>query len=75
MGRGIRISTKASQPATAVADVEQGMALVEKAQQLAGHFPNAEALGRARRVFKGTMTEDEARAEVAVKYGFPLRQR
>lgn len=51
------------------------MALVEKAQQLAGHFPNAEALGRARRVFKGTMTEDEARAEVAVKYGFPLRQR
>lgn len=55
-------------------DVEQEMALVEKAQQLAGHFPNAEALGRARRILEGTMTEDEARAEVAAKYGFPLRQ-
>ncbi len=51
------------------------MALVEKAQRLAGHFPNAEALGRAWNVLEGTMTEDEARAEVAAKYGFPLRQR
>jgi hypothetical protein len=57
-----------------VIDVEQEMALVEKAQQLAGHFPDAEALGRARRILEGTMTEDEARAEVAAKYGFPLRQ-
>ena len=60
--------------AARVIDVEQEMALVEKAQQLAGHFPNEEALGRARRILEGTMTEDEARAEVAAKYGFPLRQ-
>ena len=69
------MSTKITQRNAPTADVEQGMALVEKAQQLAGHFPNAEALGRARRVLEGTTTENEARAEVATKYGFPLRQR
>lgn len=56
-------------------DVEQEMALVEKGQQLAGHFPNAEALGRARRILEGTLSPEEARAEVAAKHGFPLRQR
>ncbi|KDP89777.1 MULTISPECIES: hypothetical protein [Clavibacter] len=69
------MSTKITQRSEPTADVEQGMALVEKAQQFAGHFPNAEALGRARSVLEGTMTEDEARAEIAAKYGFPLRQR
>jgi hypothetical protein len=69
------MSTKITQRSAPAVDVEQGMALVEKAQQLAGHFPNDEALSRGRRVLEGTMTEDEARAEVAAKYGFSLRQR
>lgn len=69
------MSINTERNSTRAIDVEQEMALVEKAQQLAGHFPDAEALGRARRILEGTMTEDEARAEVAAKYGFPLRQR
>jgi len=28
-------------------DVEQAMAMIEKCQQLGGHFPDADALGRA----------------------------
>jgi len=68
------MSIKTEHKTARTIDVEQEMALVEKAQQLAGHFPDAEALGRARRILEGTMTEDEARAEVAAKYGFPLRQ-
>lgn len=68
------MSIKTEHDTARTIDVEQEMALVEKAQQLAGHFPDAEALGRARRILEGTMTEDEARAEVAAKYGFPLRQ-
>lgn len=68
------MSIKTEHTTARTIDVEQEMALVEKAQQLAGHFPDAEALGRARRILEGTMTEDEARAEVAAKYGFPLRQ-
>lgn len=60
---------------TRTIDVEQEMALVEKGQQLAGHFPNAEALGRARRILEGTLSPEDARAEVAAKHGFPLRKR
>lgn len=56
-------------------DVEQEMALIEKGQQLAGHFPDAKALGRARRLLEGTLSLEDARAEVASKHGFPLRQR
>ncbi|WP_420367096.1 hypothetical protein [Curtobacterium sp. L1-20] len=56
-------------------DVEREMALIEKAQQLGGHFPNAEALGRARRILEGTLTVEQARAEVAAKHGFPLQNR
>ncbi|AJW80470.1 hypothetical protein [Clavibacter michiganensis] len=69
------MSTKITQSSAPTADVEQGMALVEKAQQLAGHFPNEEALGLARRVLEGTMTGDEARAQVAAKFGIPVKQR
>jgi len=44
------------------------MAEVEKGQQLAGHFPNAEALERARRVYTGESSPAEARAEIDAKY-------
>jgi hypothetical protein len=41
---------------------------IEKGQQLASHFPSAEALARARRILIGEMTLDEARAEIIAKY-------
>jgi hypothetical protein len=49
-------------------DVDQDMAMIEKSQQLAGHFPDAEALGRARRILEGELTEAEAYAELDAKY-------
>lgn len=49
-------------------DVAQADALVLKAQQLAGHFPDDEALERGRRILLGEITPDEARAELAAKY-------
>ena len=69
------MSTKTEHNTARTVDVEQEMALVEKGQQLAGHFPDAEALGRARRILEGTLSPEDARAEVAAKHGFPLRQR
>ena len=48
--------------------VDQVMAEIEKGQQLAGHFPNAEALERARRVYTGETSPAEARAEIDAKY-------
>ena len=51
------------------------MAMIEKGQQLAGHFPDDEALARARQVLDGTRTEDDALAEIAAKYRFSFRQR
>ena len=44
------------------------MAEVEKGQQLAGHFPDAEALERGRRIHRGEITIEEARAEIDAKY-------
>ncbi|AYD89932.1 hypothetical protein D4740_01885 [Actinomyces sp. 2119] len=49
-------------------DVEGELALIEKAQQLAGHFPDAEALDRARRILDGHITPAEAYAELDEKY-------
>jgi hypothetical protein len=69
------MSIKTEHDTARTIDVEQEVALVEKGQQLAGHFPNAEALGRARRILEGTLSPEDARAEVAAKHGFPLRQR
>jgi hypothetical protein len=52
-------------PGTAPAiDLDEAMALIEKGQQLAGHFPDAEALDRARRVLEGTTSLEAARAEI-----------
>jgi len=69
------MSIKTEHDTARTIDVEQEMALVEKGQQLAGHFPNTEALGRARRILEGTLSPEDARAEVAAKHGFPLRRR
>jgi len=69
------MSIKTEHNTARTVDVEQEMALVEKGQQLAGHFPDDEALGRARRILEGTLSPADARAEVAAKHGFPLRQR
>jgi hypothetical protein len=44
------------------------MAEVEKGQQLAGHFPDAEALERGRRVATGETSIDDARVEIDAKY-------
>lgn len=45
-------------------DLDQAMAEIEKGQQLAGHFPNTDALDRARRILAGEITEAEAHAEI-----------
>jgi len=50
-------------------DVDQDMAMIEKGQQLAGHFPDADALGRARRVLEGTLSEADAYAVLDAKHG------
>lgn len=50
-------------------EVDQTLAVIEKGQQLAGHFPSEEAMGRARRVLEGRTTLTDARAELAAKYG------
>jgi len=44
------------------------MAEVEKGQQLAGHFPDTEALERGHRVYTGETSIDDARAEIDAKY-------
>lgn len=41
---------------------------IQKIQQLAGHFPSAEALDRARRILTGETTPDKALAEIHAKY-------
>jgi|APMI01.1.fsa_nt_gi hypothetical protein len=53
---------------TTTTPVDRMMAEVEKGQQLAGHFPDAEALDRARRVYTGETSADAARAEIDAKY-------
>ena len=49
-------------------EVEARMVEIEKGQQLAGHFPDEDALGRARRILEGELTLDEAFAEIDSKY-------
>lgn len=48
--------------------VDRLMAEVEKGQQLAGHFPDTEALERGHRVYTGETSIDDARAEIDAKY-------
>ena len=49
---------------TAAADVSRNLALIEKGQQLAGHFPSCSDLDRARRILSGELAPDAARAEM-----------
>jgi len=49
-------------------DIENDLAMIEKAQQLAGHFPDGEALDRARRILDGHTTPIEAYTELDQKY-------
>lgn len=48
-------------------DVEAELTMIEKTQQLAGHFPDAEALDRARRILEGRTTPAEAYVEIDAK--------
>jgi hypothetical protein len=50
------------------AEADAALVEIEKGQQLAGHFPDADALGRARAVLTGKMTPEQAHAEIAAKY-------
>jgi len=45
-------------------DIEQALAVIEKGQQLAGHFPSAETMARARLVLTRELTPEAARAEM-----------
>ena len=51
-----------------VAPLDRLTAEVEKGQQLAGHFPDAEALDRGQRVYRGELSIEDARAEIDAKY-------
>jgi len=48
-------------------EIDALMAQIDKGQQLAGHFPDADALDRARRILTGEITLDEAYAEIDAK--------
>ena len=48
-------------------EVDARLVEIDKGQQLAGHFPDADALGRARRILIGEITTDEAFAEIDAK--------
>lgn len=55
-------------PHTAPSDVDEALAQIEKGQQMAGHFPDEQALERARRVLTGELSEEDAVAEILRKY-------
>lgn len=45
-------------------DVEQSLALIEKGQQMAGHFPSGEDLEAARKLLAGEVSREDAFAEL-----------
>jgi len=45
-------------------DIDNALAFVEKSQQLAGHFPDADAIDRAHRVLTSELTFEEAQVEL-----------
>ena len=44
--------------------IEQALTVIEKGQQLAGHFPSAEALDSARRILAGELSAEDAELEL-----------
>ena len=54
----------ATPPGQPYSDIEQALAVIEKGQQLAGHYPSTETMDRARRVLTGELTPEAARAEM-----------
>lgn len=76
--KGKRIVKVKSRPAKAEApaaekpapapSMEDSLALIEKGQQLAGHFPSKEALDRAQRLLDGSITREEGLRELDAKY-------
>lgn len=44
--------------------IEQGLAVIEKGQQLAGHFPSEVMMDRAHRVLDGRLTAADAETEM-----------
>lgn len=64
----MKTDQEAPSPRELPGDVDEAMAQIEKGQQMAGHFPDAAALDRARRVLTGEMTRDDAIAEIKRKY-------
>ena len=55
----------------ATLDIEDALAEIEKAQQLGGHHPDAEAMDRASRVLTGKTTHEDALLEIHRKYSKP----
>lgn len=49
-------------------DVDEEMAQIVKGQQMAGHFPDDEALERAWQVLAGELSEEDAVAQIMRKY-------
>jgi hypothetical protein len=53
------------------AEIDTRMVDIEKGQNLGFHYPDADALGRARRILTGEITLEEAHAEIMEKYAEP----
>ncbi|MFT4187141.1 MAG: hypothetical protein QM621_01010 [Aeromicrobium sp.] len=58
----------AGQPIMSPEQADRLMIEVEKGQQVAGHFPSAVALDRARRVLDGTITPEQALREITARF-------
>ncbi|QYG10954.1 helix-turn-helix domain-containing protein [Microbacterium sp. PAMC22086] len=58
----------AAEKAAPAPSKEDSLALIEKGQQLAGHFPSKEALDRAQRLLDGSITREEGLRELDAKY-------
>ncbi|MEO7017567.1 MAG: antitoxin VbhA family protein [Leifsonia sp.] len=61
------LTTHGSRNVLSPDDADVRLVEIEKGQHLAGHFPDADALDRARRILVGEITPDEAYAEIDAK--------
>ncbi|WIE75194.1 hypothetical protein [Curtobacterium sp. MCSS17_007] len=53
-------------------NVSSDFAFIESVLQARGLHVDADALQRVERMLQGTLSRDQARAEIAAKYGHPL---